>query len=98
MKRLFIFMIIVAGSFAFSAAQAQVRVSAHIGVNEREYPGYQYYSYPAWRGHYHDRYYYQHYRPAFERQHRGYFRGRRFDHDRFKRDYRHEGRQWRRRQ
>jgi len=88
MKKLFALFIIVAGSCTLTSAYSQVRVDAQIGIYERDFPGYTYYSYPAWHGHYHDRYYYQHYRPVFEREHRGYFRGRRFDHARFERDRR----------
>src|SRR5882757_1448720 len=32
---------------------------------ENDFPGYAYYSYPAWNGHYRDRFYYAHYRPNF---------------------------------
>lgn len=49
-------------------------------VCESEYPGYVYYDYPAWYGHYRDRVYFQHYRPWFERDHRAYFYGGRFNH------------------
>ena len=35
---------------------------------EEEFPGYAYYDYPAWNGHYRDYYYYAHYRPFFERR------------------------------
>ena len=92
-----VLLMIVAGSFAVNTAKSQVRVHAQIGINERDYPGYQYYSYPAWRGHYRDRTYYSHYRATFQRQHRGYFRGRRFDHNRFERDYHRNGDRWERR-
>lgn len=57
-------------------------------VYENDFPGYVYYNYPTWNGHYRDRVYYEHYRPFFERDYRGYFRGRTFDHGRFERDYR----------
>ena len=102
MKKLFVFLLIVCGSLAVTTAHAQVRVNAHVRVGnqaayERDYPGYTYYSYPAWRGHYRDRYYYAHYRPVFEREHRGYFRGRRFDNNRFERDYHRHGDRWQRR-
>lgn len=50
---------------------------------ENDYPGYAYYSYPAWNGHYRDRFYYAHYRPYFEREHYAYFNRGRFDHERF---------------
>src|SRR5882757_7260402 len=85
--------LIIAGSFATNSAFSQVRVDAQIGIGspapviyERDYPGYAYYAYPAWRGHYRDRIYYAHYRPVFYREHRGYFAGRRFDHARFERE------------
>lgn len=56
-------------------------------VCESEYPGYVYYNYPAWYGHYRDRVYFQHYRPWFERDHRAYFYGGRFDHARWGHDH-----------
>jgi hypothetical protein len=52
-------------------------------VYETEFPGYAYYDYPAWNGHYRDRFYYAHYRPYFEREHYAYFNRGRFDHERF---------------
>jgi len=55
-------------------------------VCEAEFPGYAYYSYPAWNGHYRDRFYFEHYRPFFERDHRAYFYGGHFDHTRFAHD------------
>ncbi|HTI09100.1 MAG TPA: hypothetical protein VL832_11100 [Puia sp.] len=94
-KKLFILSMLVAGLFAANSAFSQVRVEAHVGIGappppvvvyERDYPGYTYYTYPAWHGHYRDRFYYTHYRPYFEREHRAYFNGRRFDHDRFERE------------
>ena len=90
-KKLFILSLIIAGSFAATSAKAQVHVEANIGIPapviyETDYPGYAYYTYPAWHGHYRDRFYYAHYRPSFERDHRAYFNGRRFDHDRFERE------------
>ena|ERR1700733_4709539 len=33
------------------------------------------YTYPAWNGHYHDRFYYDHYRPFFVRDHARFDRG-----------------------
>src|ERR1700722_19375597 len=51
---------------------------------EDEFPGYAYYDYPAWNGHYQDYYYYAHYRPFFERRYAGYFNGGRFDYGRFR--------------
>src|ERR1700744_2455770 len=52
-------------------------------VIEADFPGYAYYDYPAWNGHYRDRFYFEHYRPYFERDHRAYFAGGRFDRARF---------------
>ncbi len=49
-------------------------------IDYNEFPGYAYYNYPAWYGHFRDRVYYEHYRPIFQRSHayyRGGFRGRR---------------------
>ena len=62
-------------------------------VCEADFPGYAYYDYPAWNGHYRDRFYFEHYRPYFERDHRAYFNHGHFDHDRFNRGY--GGRGWR---
>jgi hypothetical protein len=42
-------------------------------VCEAEFPGYAYYDYPAWDGHYRDRIYFEHYRPVFYRDHAAYF-------------------------
>lgn len=62
-------------------------------VYENEYPGYVYYNYPAWNGHYRDRFYYAHYRPYFERDNRAYFYHGRFDHARFEHErWGHRGR------
>ncbi len=55
-------------------------------VCETEFPGYAYYNYPAYYGHYRDRVYFQHYRSGFERDHRAYFAGNRFDHSRWEHD------------
>lgn len=55
-------------------------------VYDNDFPGYAYYDYPVWNGHYRDRYYYAHYRPYFERDHREYFDRGRFDRDRFEHD------------
>ena len=52
-------------------------------VYEDEFPGYAYYDFPAWDGHYRDYWYYAHYRPFFERRYAGYFNGGRFDRGRF---------------
>jgi hypothetical protein len=82
--KLFALALIVAGSLAVESASAQV----HVNVNfERDYPGYTYYSYPKWHGHYRDQAYYDHYHARFEREHRTYFRGRQFDHDRYDREH-----------
>jgi hypothetical protein len=84
LKKMFVILsLILAGSLAANSAYSQVRV----GVNfESSYPGYTYYTYPAWHGHYRDRSYYAHYHARFEREHKGYLTGRRFDHDRFERE------------
>jgi hypothetical protein len=60
-------------------------------VYENEFPGYAYYNYPAWEGHYRDRFYYAHYRPFFERDYGGYFNRGRFDHERFEREHFNRG-------
>jgi hypothetical protein len=83
--KLFVLSMVIAGSLAVNSAYSQVHVNVNLGY-ERDYPGYTYYTYPAWHGHYHDRVYYAHYHGAFEREHRNYFAGRRFDHDRFERE------------
>jgi hypothetical protein len=95
-KTLVILSLVIAGSLAANSAYSQVRVNVGIGapapvIYERDYPGYTYYTYPAWHGHYRDRYYYAHYRPAFEREHRAYFAGRRFDHERYERENHWQG-------
>lgn len=83
MKKLLLLTMIVAGSFIATSASAQV----HVNVNfERDYPGYTYYTYPRWHGHYRDRVYYEHYHGRFEREHRTYFRGREFDRERWERE------------
>lgn len=83
-RKLFIIAAIVAGSLAFSSASAQVHIS--VGINESTYPGYTYYTYPAWHGHYRDRVYYEHYHDRFYREHKTYFRDHNhFDHDRWDR-------------
>jgi len=56
-------------------------------VYETEFPGYAYYNYPVWNGHYRDRVYYEHYRPYFNRDNRGYFNRGRFDRGRFEREH-----------
>jgi hypothetical protein len=52
-------------------------------VYEDEFPGYAYYDFPAWNGHYRDYWYYAHYRPFFEQRYATYFNGGRFDRGRF---------------
>jgi len=59
---------------------------------EDEYPGCAYYEYPAWNGHYRDRFYFAHYRPYFEREHREYFNRGRFDRERFEHERFNHGR------
>jgi len=86
MKKLLVLTMIVAGSFIATSASAQV----HVNVNfERDYPGYTYYSYPKWHGHYHDKVYYEHYHARFEREHKTYFRGHDFDRNRWDHDHPH---------
>ncbi|HXB06986.1 MAG TPA: hypothetical protein VNW04_07720 [Puia sp.] len=89
-SKLFALALIIAGSLAVQSASAQVHVN--VGVYERDYPGYTYYSYPAWRGHYRDHVYYDHWHHRFEREHRVYFHGRSFDHDRYERENHWHGR------
>src|SRR5216684_3863361 len=61
-------------------------------VYENDFPGYTYYNYPSWNGHFRDRCYYEHYRPYFERDNRGYYDRGRFDHDRFEHErFEHRG-------
>lgn len=68
----------------YAPAPAPVYQDGYDAVGyENEFPGYAYYSYPAWNGHYRDRFYYAHYRPYFEREHYAYFNHGRFDHARF---------------
>ena len=55
-------------------------------VIEADFPGYAYYDYPAWYGHYHDRVYFEHYRPFFNRDHAAYFNHGGFDHARWAHD------------
>ncbi|WP_188934119.1 hypothetical protein [Puia dinghuensis] len=64
-------------------------------VCESDFPGYAYYTYPAWCGHYRDRVYFEHYRPYFERDYGGYYYGGRFDYDRCGRDHGWRGHEWR---
>lgn len=89
-KKLLFLSMIIAGSFVgASSASAQVHVSVNF---ERDYPGYSYYKYPKWQGHYRDQAYYDHYHARFEREHKAYFHGRDFDHDRYDREHRRNGR------
>jgi len=85
-SKLAIIGMIVAGSLIAGATNAQA-IRAHISINESNYPGYTYYTYPAWHGHYRDHVYFEHYHNRFYREHREYFAGRRFDHDRFEREH-----------
>jgi hypothetical protein len=85
MKKLLILMMIVGASLVGNSAYSQVHVSVNF---ETDYPGYSYYTYPKWNGHYQDRAYYEHYHARFEREHRAYFHGRAFDHDRYDREHR----------
>ena len=96
MKKLFIIAaLVIAGSLVANSAYSQVRVEAQFGIFERDFPGYTYYTYPSWRGHYRDRVYYDHYRNRFHRDHRRYFRGREFDHQSWNnRNDRDRGRNW----
>ena len=84
-QKLFVLAMIIAASLVVHTASAQVHVA--VGINESAYPGYTYYSYPAWHGHYRDRAYYDHYHARFYREHRAYFVDHgHFDHDRFERE------------
>ncbi|MBS1661776.1 MAG: hypothetical protein JST68_12085 [Bacteroidetes bacterium] len=84
MKKLLMFLLVVAGSFFATSAYSQV----HVDVNfEKDYPGYTYYTYPKWHGHYKDKEYYAHYKGRFEKEHKSYFHGHDFDHDRWDRDH-----------
>ena len=50
-------------------------------IDYDEFPGYAYYNYPVWNGHFRDRVYYEHYRPVFFREHPRYhavYHGRRW--------------------
>ena len=86
MKKFAILIMIVAGSLAANSAYSQVRGEGRYGFSDRDYPGYNYYNYPTWRGHFRDRMYFEHYRHRFYRQHRRYFsRDGRFDNDRWER-------------
>jgi len=81
-SKMFLLAMIIAGSLVVQSASAQV----HVTITDRDYPGYTYYSYPRWHGHYRDHAYYEHYHARFEREHRTYFHGRDFDHDRYERE------------
>jgi len=85
-SKLFILAAIVAGSLAVTSASAQVHVA--VGINEQAYPGYSYYSYPSWHGHYRDKVYYDHYHDRFYREHKAYFHDNaHFDHDRWEHEH-----------
>jgi hypothetical protein len=85
-RKLFILAAIIACSLALNSASAQVHVE--VGINEQAYPGYTYYTYPAWHGHYRDRVYYDHYHDRFYREHKVYFRDNaHFDHDRWEHEH-----------
>jgi hypothetical protein len=88
--KLFVVALLIAGSLAVKPASAQTHVS--VGIYEKDYPGATYYRYPKWHGHYRDHDYYEHYHGRFEREHRTYFRGREFDHDRYERETHWHGR------
>ena len=98
MKKLFVLAAIITTSLIATKGYSQVfvarvglrvpapRVYVAPAVCEADFPGYAYYDYPAWNGHYHDRFYFAHYRPFFERDHRAYFNRGGFDHARFDHD------------
>jgi hypothetical protein len=99
MKKLFILAAVITTSLISTKGYSQVFVAARVGVRipaprvyvapaicEADFPGYAYYDYPAWNGHYRDRFYFEHYRPFFERDHRAYFYHGGFDHARFEHD------------
>jgi hypothetical protein len=74
---------------AYALAPAPVYADGYYAapaICEAEFPGYTYYGYPAWSGHYRDRFYFEHYRPLFERDHRAYFNRGHFDHTRYGHD------------
>src|SRR3984957_19319378 len=74
---------------AYAPAPAPVYADGYYAapaVCEADFPGYAYYDYPVWNGHFRDRFYFEHYRPLFERDHRAYFYGGHFDHTRFVHD------------
>jgi hypothetical protein len=81
--------VVYANVYAPSPAPV-VYQDAYVGgpevICEANFPGFAYYDYPAWNGHFRDFVYYQHYRPFFARDHRAYFYGGRFDHARFERE------------
>lgn len=79
--------LLVGGLMVIRPAETHAQVHVSVGINEQTYPGYTYYTYPAWHGHYRDRAYYDHYHARFYREHRAYFRDHaHFDHDRFERE------------
>ena len=55
-------------------------------IIEADFPGYAYYDYPAWNGHFRDRVYFEHYRPFFYRDHAAYFNHGAFDHAHWEHD------------
>ncbi|MBS1660077.1 MAG: hypothetical protein JST68_03400 [Bacteroidetes bacterium] len=69
-----------------SYAYAPAPINCDPVAFEAEYPGYAYYNYPVWNGHYRDRVYYAHYRPYFMRANAGYYYHGRFDRGRFERE------------
>jgi hypothetical protein len=77
--------VVYAGAYAPAPVYAGGYYAAP-AICETEFPGYAYYNYPAWNGHYRDRFYFDHYRPFFERDHRAYFNRGGFDHARFAHD------------
>ncbi len=83
MKKLLVLALIVVASLVTTAAYSQVHVDVQL---ERDYPGYQYYNYPKWHGHYKDRVYYEHYHRTFEKRYHAYYHDRNFDHERFERE------------
>ena len=76
MKKIFTLTALAIASLLIATrSDAQVYVNAQVGypagygvAYADEFPGYAYYNYPAWNGHYRDYYYYAHYRPFFERR------------------------------
>ena len=72
---------VVYGGAYIAPVPAPVYAPAPAVIDYNDFPGYAYYNYPAWYGHFRDRVYYEHYRPMFMRSHayyRGGYRGRRW--------------------